>query len=74
MSAAESAQLYKRMDRMVERSPAWRAWVLDHRQYLSAVDAVTAKTIESLLDREHKGRLQQGTKPESDMDVPHVAD
>lgn len=74
MSASESAQLYKRMDRMVESSPGWRAWVLDHQQYLSAVDAVTAATLESLLEREHKGRLQQGTKPESDIDASHVAE
>ena len=74
MSASESERLYKTMDRQVESSPAWRAWVLDHRRYLAAFDAVTATTLESLLEREYKRHLQRATNHGSEADGPPVSD
>jgi hypothetical protein len=62
MSAGDSAQLSKTLDRGAEGSPAWRAWVLDHEQYLAALDPGTARKLESLLEREYKGQFQRATK------------
>ena len=70
MSATESERLYKAMDRQIEGSPAWRAWVLDHQQYLAAFDAVTATAIEVLLEREYKRQRQREPIKGSETDGP----